>query len=336
MIRGNESSYFPYQACLISNLPEEIQHQVRDITNHVVIPVDMLMAVMSFVCNAFIFITVARTKSLQHPSLLMLCSLSITDLIWALYILTENIYIMLDPHMCPEHGHEEASVAILCCLATLSNLTMISRDRYLAICRPGWYRHHANRSHAIKATAFSWLASIATALSAYANFKIRYSKIVLFIIIFLFYTICILLILLNYIRFFIANKRHSRVMKVSVRNTRAKIEKNLTRVISVIVLCFLFSFLPALISPLILFSMGIPHTPFAPFFSLLMTLNGLLNPLLNYGRNEDMRRALRSTLKCYRRSRPLPVPVSAGVVSVTAHNHLSTETEHIHLQELHF
>ena len=125
MIRGNESNHpnhFPYQACLMPNLTEEIQHKVRDIANHVVIPVDMFLAVMSFVCNSLVFITVARTKSLQHPSKLMLCSLSISDLIWALFTLTVNIHIMLDPHMCPEQGYEEASVAILCYFATLSNL----------------------------------------------------------------------------------------------------------------------------------------------------------------------------------------------------------------------
>ena len=332
MIRGNESNHFPYQACLIPNLPVEIQHQVRDITNHAVRPLGMLLAVMSFVCNALIFNTVARTNSLQHPSLLMLCSLSISDLIWALLSLTENIYIMLDPHMCPGQGDEEASVGILCFLATISNLTMISRDRYLAICRPGWYRNHVNRSRAIKATALSWLASIVTALSVYTIFKIRPSEIQLtLIIIFMFYMVCILLILFNYIRIFIANKRHSRIMRIHVRNMRDENEKKLTRVVSVIVLCFLFSVLPVLICPLILISMGFqPLDPFTPFTSLLMTLNGLLNPLLNYGRNKDMRRAVSNTLRCYHRTRPLPSQ------HVPARNNIYTEPGNIPLQELHF
>ncbi len=167
---SNTSSHFPYEECLLPNLPEITQHRMRDVTNHVVIPLDLLLAVMSFVCNTFVFITVARTKSLQHPSLLMLCSLSISDLIWALFTFNENIFILLVPHMCPEQGHEEASVAMLCFLATLSNLTIVSRDRYLAICRPNWYRLHATRSRAIKATALSWLASIVTALSVH-NFQ---------------------------------------------------------------------------------------------------------------------------------------------------------------------
>lgn len=331
------SSHFPYEECLLPNLPEIIQHQMRDVTNHVIIPLDTLLAVMSFVCNTFVFITVARTKSLQHPSLLMLCSLSISDLIWALFTFTENIFIFLDPHMCPEQGYEEASLAMLCFLATLSNLTIISRDRYLAICRPNWYQHHANRSRAIKATAFSWITSIVTALSAYTIFKIRSSKnYVVFMIIFLFYTVCTLMILFSYVKFFIANKRNSRNMQIQARSRRAEREKKLTKVVSMIVLCFLFTFLPALISPLILVSMGIRHMdPFAPFFSLLMTLNGLLNPLLNYSRNADMRRAVHNMLTCYRRTRSLPAAI--GNIAVPAGNNISTaQPRNMPLQELHF
>ena len=151
---------------------------------------------------------------------------------------------------------------------------MISRDRYLAIRRPGWYRHHVNRSRAIKATALCWLASIVTALSTYAIFKIKSSETQLVLMItVLFYTVCILIILFNYIRFFMANKQYSRVMWIHERNTRDESEKKLNRVVSLIVLCFLFSVLPALISPLVLVSMGFLRLdPFAPFLALPMTV----------------------------------------------------------------
>ena len=41
-------------------------------------------------------------------------------------------------------------------------------------------------------------------------------------------------------------------------------------------------------------------TPLRPFYYIFATLNGLLNPLLNYGRNEDVRRAVRSLIRCQR------------------------------------
>ena len=126
----NESinfSQLPYHACLIPNIPEHIQHQVRDITNYAVRPLGMLMAAMSFVCNTLVVLTVARSQSLRQPSLLMLCSLSITDVIFAIHALVRDALI-----------------------TTRSILTMISRDRYLAVSKPSWYRNHMTQSRAFK------------------------------------------------------------------------------------------------------------------------------------------------------------------------------------------
>ena len=298
------SSNSPYQACLIPSLPEDLQHQVRDISNYIVVPLDMLLAVMSFVCNTLVFITITRTKSLRHPSLLMLCSLSITDLLWALTTVITKLFVLLDPHMCPKVSREELCIGIFCFLATLSNLAVISRDRYLAISRPAWYRGHVSRSRArvVRATLFSWLSSMLTSLIVYAIFKteISYFKPVISILIFLFYVVYILIILFNYVKFFIANRQHSRNMRMQLGNMRVAVEKEkqLSRAISLILLCFLFSFLPAVISPVVVKALKLPIRPFQAFMSLLFTLNGLLNPLLNCGRNREIRRAMLHILRC--------------------------------------
>ena len=97
---ANNLSRLPSEACLIPNLPEEIQHRVRDIGNYFVPPLDMLLAVIAFVCNALICITVARNRSLQRPLLLMLCSLSVTDLIYSQFSLYASIKTVLSEHMC--------------------------------------------------------------------------------------------------------------------------------------------------------------------------------------------------------------------------------------------
>ena len=148
---SSKSSHFPYQVCLIPNLPDEVPQEVRDVTNDVVRPFSLFLNVMSLVCNALVLAAVSRTKYLQHPAMLMLCSVSITDLIWALYVLIREIYTLSDAHLCLPHGSEETSIGILCYVATLSNMAMISRDRYQAMCSPHWYRTHSTRSRAIKA-----------------------------------------------------------------------------------------------------------------------------------------------------------------------------------------
>jgi len=77
----------------------------------------------------------------------------------------------------------------------------------------------------------------------------------------------------------------------------AEREKKLTQIISMILSCFLISFLPALISPMILVALGLSLTPFKPFLYLLPTFNGLLNPLLNFGRNREIRKAMLKMLR---------------------------------------
>ena len=173
---------------------------------------------MSFICNTLVFITITRIKSLRHPSLLLLCSLTISDLIWALFTIIVRVFVLLDPHMCPEISREEVCIGIFCFLATLSNLLMISRDRYLAMSRPAWYGGHVSRSRArvIRATLLSWLSSMLITLIVYAIFKteISYFIPVIFILIFLIYVVYTLMFLFNYVRFFIANRQHSRNIRV--------------------------------------------------------------------------------------------------------------------------
>ena len=142
----NNFSRLPYEACLIPNLPEEIQHRVRDIGNYVVRPLDMLLVVVAFVCNTLICITIARNKSLQRPSLLMLCSLSVTDMIYALFSLYLSIKTILSGHMCLYHWDlGDTAMINLSSLATLGTLAVISRDRYLAVTKPWWYRNHVTK-----------------------------------------------------------------------------------------------------------------------------------------------------------------------------------------------
>ena len=74
----------------------------------------------------------------------------------------------------------------------------------------------------------------------------------------------------------------------------------------------LLTFVPAICFPAILsvsirVSGGVNSfdnlAPWRPFYGVLISLNGLLNPLLNYGRNEDVRKALRDLIGCPQRAR---------------------------------
>ena len=301
---ANESSNFSqlhYEECLIPSLPKQIQHRVHDITNYAVRLLGILTAVMSLLCNTLVFFTVTRTKSLRHPSLLILCSLSVTDVVFSLQALIREVFILSRPQMsmCLEPFSEVGLyLRILCYLATLSNLVVISKDRYLAISKPSWYHAHMTKSRAIKTILVSWLVSTMATLAVFTIANIGFSVTLFFIVIFLFYVICVFMIVFNYVRFLIANRRHTRIMGRNMRSVVQR-EKKMSQLVSVILLSFLFSFFPALILPIVLVAIRLPLDPFRPFNILLMTVNGLLNPLLNYSRNRNMRRAMRNLLKCH-------------------------------------
>ena len=85
-------SQFAYEACLIADLPSDVQHHILNIGNYVFRPLNFSLAFLSFVFNTLFIIAVARTKSLRHPSMLMMCSLAVTDVIFSLFSMHRNIH----------------------------------------------------------------------------------------------------------------------------------------------------------------------------------------------------------------------------------------------------
>ena len=81
-------------------------------------------------------------------------------------------------------------------------------------------------------------------------------------------------------------------------------EKQIANTVGLILLVLCLTLLPGMTVPFVLFNLGfrpVNTTPLRPFYYIFVTLNGLLNPILNYGRNNDVRRAVRNLLRCPRR-----------------------------------
>ena len=213
---ANNSSQFPYQSCLLPNLPEETQHLVRDITKHVVTPLNILVAIMSFVCNVLVIITVARTKPLQQPAQLMLCSLAITDIIFSQYSLYRSFELLSNEHgMCP--GQVSSGLMLiggLCLLATLGNLAIISRDRHLTVQNPLWYRIHVTKSRVMRMICLPWFLSIGLTIVLYLSRGFQGGRTPSFgqIAVFLFYVLCVLMITFSYLGIFFKKTQFDEVL----------------------------------------------------------------------------------------------------------------------------
>lgn len=312
------SRSLPFQRCLIPDIPEDAQHTARDVTNYIVVPLNMLVAFLSLLSNSLVVTAVIRTRSLQHPSLLLLCSLSITDLLWALFSIVRDTVRYTSEGLCVPQSEEEPWFASMCMIATVGNLAIISVDRYLAVSKPWWYRSNVKRSRVFKQASAVWLYSLMSSGFVYANEHSLIPDIVPLLAGSLFYVFSIVIIISSYIGIFVANTRHKRTMHHHAQGGQMlatlKREKKLANTVGLILLVLLLTFLPALIFPVILLILGFTNSnfsPWRPFYSFFITLNGLLNPLLNYGRNEDVRKAVRGLIRCPQWSTRV-VPYSTG------------------------
>ena len=207
MNTADNSSQPPYQRCLITVLPQELQLPARDFANHVVIPVNVVLITVATLCNGFVVITVARTKSLQRPSLLMLCSLALTDLLYSFYFLSRCLAFLADEFFCPKLPSVETSTfSALCLTATLGTLAVISQDRYLALNKPYWYRNHVTTSRAFYLICGTWLASATISTLIYFSRKFVLPIAIAQIFFLLFCVVCVLMIIFSYLGVFCKRK----------------------------------------------------------------------------------------------------------------------------------
>ena len=313
-------SILPYQKCLILNIPADVQHQVRDITNYAVIPVGTLLAILSLVANLLVSTAIVRTRALQHPSQLLLCSLSVTDIIWAFNALVNNVVKITHEHKCPEEFTVQPGIAVLCYMSTMGNLAIISRDRYVALNRPWMYRHNNTRKAIFKKIIAVWLYSTFVAVAVLISTIYEQARdiltLILAVLIALFYLGCFLVIMSSYVGIFVASRRHRREMPqiaAQVHSTLIR-EKKVASTVTLIMLAFVFTFLPALLVPVVLAVLNQNFAPMRPLYNVFITLNGFLNPLFNFGRNEDVRKTIRTLMRCHQRNGQI-VPLRSSAVT---------------------
>ena len=293
---------------LFTSLPEHTQHTLNDVTNLVVFPLDTLLSMLSVMCNAVILVAILRRRSIQRPSLLLLCSLSVTDVIWAITSAIHNINYFILKNFCPKQFSEEEVFAFaLCFFSTLGSLAVISCDRLLAVNNPWWYRSHATRSHAVKQITLVWVIAL-TFSGIAAGHRYNDSPLLWSIQKYLgsAFSVCYALTVVGcYIGVLIANNQNGASMHLhgGPMRTVLRREKKIANTVGLILLVLCFTVLPAMIAPFVLLNLGFKPketTPLRPFYYIFATLNGLLNPILNYGRNNDVRRAVRSLIRCQR------------------------------------
>ena len=295
----NHSNPLPYLACLISGLPPETQDILRFIRNSLFLPLDLISAILSILCNISIVIAVTRIKIRHHPSLTFFCSLSVSYLLSSLFHLYKTISTFVHVHRCPTESNTQRFISGLCIIAALCNLVLISQDRHRAITRPLWYQNHMTNSRARKECVItvSSYAMILTVLRELGRIREEF-LLVTKIIVFISAIACSFMIVSFYVAIYVEVKKiHRRnIPQCGARQSAVALtrEKKITKTVALILLALVTTHLPALLIALFFWVYNDMYLKFLrPFLSALFSFNGILNPIITLRRNEAIQISLR-------------------------------------------
>ena len=129
----------------------------------------MLLSIWCVVSNAAVIIALYRIgfKSIR-PGLLMLCSLSITDLLWGATVAPVESGLrlkhLLNTQVCEVYSEITdiplIAPPVVLYAGTIFNLAILSIDRFLAVKCFAQYRFWVTRRRAVVACVIVWLISI--------------------------------------------------------------------------------------------------------------------------------------------------------------------------------
>ncbi|XP_078355878.1 cannabinoid receptor 2-like [Oculina patagonica] len=159
--------------CFSSGISQTFQLHFFYYSNFFLVPVTTLLGLWCFLSNGLVLIAILRGGLRIRPGFLLLCSLTLTDVVWG--GLVTPVYVrfrvkeLLSGKACTNPGDLDsplmATFFFLCFYSTLGNLGVISVDRYLAVAKPMWYKTTVTIQHAIFACSGVWLASISMVIS---------------------------------------------------------------------------------------------------------------------------------------------------------------------------
>ena len=148
-------------ACPIPGISMEIQQKLQLTHSYFLCTLSLAIATCSFLANFLLIFAVMRLRASAHPSLTYFCSLAGSDLIWT----TVQLYRCLADYFGIYHCSPRRLVILFGSIGnasfcgTLSNLVIISRDRFHAISLALWYGSHMTQSCAVRDAIVSWLSS---------------------------------------------------------------------------------------------------------------------------------------------------------------------------------
>ena len=254
------------------------------------------MMLMSMIGNALVLDAILRTPSLRSPSIVLLCSLAISDLLVALVM--QPVYIAHELKPSPLLRNTANMLFNIACGVSLCTMTAISLDRFLALHYHMQYPSLMTKKRATSASATIWLLVIL--LSCLSLWHRSHAVLAVSIV------ICLLVSTFSYIRIYQFVCRHQLQIHAQQHAVQSlNVEQNLNIVRSKKSAINTFIFYVCMIlcySPMFTFMLiyAINPTLSSKEWTLantLVFLNSAINPILYCWRVRELRKAVLKTVQ---------------------------------------
>ena len=250
------------------------------------------LMLISIVGNTLVLAAILRTSSLRSPSVVLLCSLAVSDLLVGLVV--QPVYIANE--LTNDSLYKIRSItAFFACAVSLFTMTAISVDRFLALHYHMRYPDLMTTHRAMYTSATLWIIAFLLSLLSFWNMDAFYFAAAISIV------ICLLFSTVCYIQIYRIVQQHQlqiHVQQQAVDSMNAENSQNMQRskkgaintfiYYIVMILCYT----PSIISMAIL---GITNIPLTKAWNLTDTvafLNSAINPVLYCWRLHELRTAV--------------------------------------------
>ena len=294
------------QSCFIPGIDLSFQKSYFYYTN-LISPFTMLLSVWCCSSNAAVIVALLRTgfKSIR-PGLLMLCSLTLTDLFWGAIVGTINssfrIKYLLNSQVCEVYSELEETPIItllaMSCSGTLLNLAIISIDRYFAVTKFVQYKFVVTRPRALVTCCVVWLTSITFGL---LQSRFRF-LIVCCLILAAFIVISVqikTLLHLHHHNNNVADMMQDGSQANPLNTVNAAFERKLAKTTAYVVGALALVMIPGACSVILTVITRKPYMKLATSVLFpLMILCSSVNPILYYRENQIVKQGICKLLKC--------------------------------------
>lgn len=298
--------------CFVKGFPQDLQLNYFYYSNFVLTPVTALLGLWCFLSNGSVLIAILRGGLQIRTGLFTLCSLTLTDLLWAVLVvplyLSFRVAELKTGKVCANRSDWDnpfmVSSFFLCLFSTVGTLGVMSVDRFLAVSKPMWYKVVVKKRHTIFACCGVWFTSLSmVVLKQVALFPRKLLE--LFEACYI-APICSLIIILQVLTLVQLRRHNNGVANMNeggaqVPNPRQvnAMERQLAVVTRHVVALLGLMIVPISLSVVLSQIIGIQLSYFAePLYYTIASLCSGINPVLYYRGNAQIREGVAKLVKC--------------------------------------